>query len=82
MFTNNMYFKLGILKFEDVCNYFLLSFLRKAFYKDHLILEKYFNNFIPSHDHQTRGFRLILPRIRLDMERNFTVFSAIEAFNK
>ena len=49
--TNTMYFNLKILKFDDVCDYFLLPFLRKALFKEPDILEQYFANCIPSHGH-------------------------------
>ena len=78
--TNTMYYKLKILKFDDVCNYFLITLLRKALFYEPTIFEKYFINFIPSHSHNTRGTNLNLPPIRLENQRNFTIFRSLEAF--
>jgi len=75
MTINQMYLNLKLLKFDDVSDYFSMKFLRRALYDDLDFLNKYFIDFIPSHDHNTR---LNLPSIRTELERNFTFFRSLE----
>ena len=82
MTLNQMYKNLELLKFDDVSDYFLMKFLRRALFDDPNLLSKYFINFIPSHNHNTRLNRFYLPPIRTELERNFTIFRSIELYNK
>ena len=78
MSTNAMFYALNILKFDNICTYFLLKFLRKSLFSDD---NNDFSDFIPNHDHQTRNFNLILPSVRLDIQKNSAIFQAIYHFN-
>lgn len=79
--TNEMYISLRLFKFDDICNYFLTKFLRKALYEDFNLLEKYFIQLLPNHDYPNRQQKLILPAVRLEVERNSTIFQCISHFN-
>jgi len=76
-----MFLQLKLMNFEDIRDYFLTKFLSDALYCDSGLLEKYFIDFIPNHgyahDYQTRN----LPNVRLEMEKNFTIFQSIRYFN-
>lgn len=82
MSVNKMYIKLKLLKFDDVYEYFLIKFLKKAFYDDNDLLDSYFNEHLPTHSHATRNNRINTPQIRTETERNSTIFQAIELYNK
>lgn len=79
--TNTMFYSVGFLKFSDIYNYFLMKFIRNALYNDSRLLNKYLISFIPDHTHDTRGLRLIIPRVRLNIEKNSTIFQAIHYFD-
>lgn len=81
MSTNLMFYRLGLLKFDDVYTYYLLKFLRKSLYSDPKLLNKYYIKYVPQHQHSTRNNILILPKCRLDIEKNSTIFQSIKEFN-
>lgn len=81
MNTNQMYLTLKIMKFDDIVDYFLTKFLRRAIFYDEPLFNAYFRDHIPPHDHNTRNNNFNTPFIRTEAERNFTTFRSIEAFN-
>lgn len=79
--TNEMYYKLNFLKFDDIYNYFLTKFLHRVLYKDDKLYNEYFSQHVPDHRYQIRNKKFNLPPIRVEVERNFTIFRAIELYN-
>ena len=80
--TNEMYKSVSFLKFKDIFNYFLLKFLHNCLYKDFGIFNDYFSQYLPQHTYLTRNRRINLPQIRLEIERQSTVFQTCKLFDE
>lgn len=80
MSVNSMYFNLELLQFPDIYCYFLMKFFRNAILNESLY-HRYFSEYLPDHGYQTRNNRFNLPAIRLEIERNSTIFQAINHYN-
>lgn len=79
--TNTMYYQNKLLKFDDIRNFYLVKFVKKALYDDPALLVKYFPNCIPIHHYHTRHFKLILPLVRSETTKRSFVYQAILNFN-
>ena len=82
MATSEMYKTLKLLKFDDIYRYFLLKFIHDAFYRKTEIFREYYAPLLPSHSYGTRGIRINLPSIRLEVEKQSTVFQSCKLFNE
>ena len=80
--TSEMYKSLNFLKFEDVYKYYLLNFMHFVvcgnddFFDEHLV------PLLPQHQYGTRGIRINLPVVRLQIEKQFTIFQMCKLFNE
>jgi len=84
MSTNKLCLILKLLKLDDVYNYFLFKFLRRALFHDEYHLNTYFSSHIPSHNYHIRNTATLhfdLPVIRIEIECNSRIFNAIEINN-
>ena len=81
MSTSHMYKTLKLLKFEDIYRYFLLKFLHFSFYKDNEVFFKYFLPLVPRHAYSTRNTKINLPIVRLEIEKQFTIFQCCKLLN-
>ena len=79
--TNNMYKTLKLLKFEDIYRYFLLKFLHFSFYNNNEIFRKHFLPLMPRHTYSTRNTKINLPTVRLEIEKQFTIFQCCKLLN-
>ena len=79
--VNHMYFDLNLLKFDDLVDLSIIKFLHKILYENNSIFETYFARFLPVHNYQTRDRRINLPTIRLQIEKQFTVFQLCKKYN-
>ena len=80
--TNEMYKSLNFLKFEDIYKYFLLSFMHFVVRKNDDLFDKYLMPLLPQHPYGTRGTRINLPAVRLQIEKQFTIFQMCKIFNE
>lgn len=80
MHINDMYFSLGLLKFDDIYKYFLLKFLRRAIFDDADLFNVYFSPLVPTHNYPTRR-HLNIPPIRVEIERHSPIYQAVGLFN-
>ena len=80
--TNDMYKSLNFLKFEDVYKYFLLMFLQFVISKNEDLFNSILRPLIPQHHYGTRGTRINLPVVRLQIEKQFTVFQMCKLLNE
>ena len=81
MSTNYMYKSLNFLKFEDIHKYFLLTFMQFIIRKNEDLFNNYLGPLIPHHPYGTRGTRINLPDVRLEIERQFAIFQMCKLFN-
>ena len=79
--TSEMYKVLNFLKFDDVYRFSLIKFLHFILYKDKNIFLKHFAPLLPNHLYNTRNSRINLPKVRLDIEKNFTVYNLCKLIN-
>ena len=77
-----MYVTLNTLKFCDIYKLQLLKFLHFILYDDNLIFNENLSHLLPSHTYNTRGTRINLPSVRLQIEKNFTLFKLCELLNE
>ena len=82
MSVNDMYKSLNLLKFEDVYRYFLLKFLHLSFYKSSDLFNKYYLPLLPTHSYGTRGTKINLPSVRLEVEKQFVIFQSCRLVNE
>ena len=82
MHTSDMYKTLGLLKFDDIYHYFLLRFIHLVFYNNELIFQEYFLPLMPSHNYPSRNVRILLPGIRLDIEKHSVVYQCCKLYNE
>ena len=80
MSTNQVYSALGVLKFKDVYNLFLLKFFQSIRQNDLDSFNKFFAPLTARHGINTRR-RMILPAVRLEIERNSTIFRIARLYN-
>ena len=82
MHVNDMYKELNILKFDDNYKFHLVKFLHYSMYRNGSIFTKYFAPHLPDHSYNTRNRIINLPGIRLNIERNFTIFQCCKLLNE
>ena len=75
------YIELCLLKLCDVYNYDLLKFIRFAMSDRPKLFEEFYEPHLSRQNHHIRNSRFNLPPVRLDVERNFTIFQGIKCFN-
>ena len=80
--TNDMFKSLKLLKFEDVYKYFLLKFFHFVLYSDNDMYVKYLLPLMPRHRYNTRNIRINLPDVRLQVEKQSTVFQMCRLVNE
>jgi hypothetical protein len=80
--TNELYRQSKILKLDDMYKFKLLQFMNRALFHDQRLFESFFAPLVPQHFHDTRGVRLNLPPVRLEIEKNGTVFNCVKHFNE
>ena len=75
--TSEMYKSLNTLKFNYIYDLFLLKFLHFVMYKNTKntkLFNKYFADLLPGHSYSTRQTRILLPRVRLEIEKRSTIY--------
>ena len=72
-----MYINLGLLKFKDMYQIFLLKFLHFILYTKFDLFLDNFSSLLPSNVHNTRN-RINLPNIGTEVERRFVIFKCCE----
>ena len=82
MSANKMYKSLNLLKFEDVYKYFLLKFLHYSMYTNTDFFNKYYLPLLPAHSYGTRGIKINLPSVRLEVEKQFALFQSCKLVNE
>ena len=83
MRTGDMYKKLDLLKFKDIYKFTLLKFFHKIVYTNNdNTFNDYFSHLLPTHNYETRGVKINLPQVRLDAEKNFTIFQICQLINE
>ena len=80
--TNVLYKQSKILKLDDMYKFQLLKFMNRALFHDERLFNSAFASLVPQHSHNTRGMRFNLPPVRLEIERNGTVFNCVKYFNE
>ena len=79
--VKDMYKDLDLLQFHEVHQYFLLKFIHFFLYDNFSVFNSNFNNLLPSHSYGTRGVRINLPSIRLNIEKSFTLYQCCKVMN-
>ena len=82
MQTIEIYKYLNLLKYENIYEYFLLSFAHLILYGSDDLFEKYLMPLLPHHQYNTRNIRINLPVIRLQVEKQVTIFQACKLINE
>ena len=80
--TNEMYKSLNLLKYEDIYKYFLLNFMHLALYRNNEMFRRYLMPLLPQHRYGTRNTRINLPAVRLQIEKQSTMFQMCKLFNE
>ena len=80
--TNEMYKSLNLLKFEDIYKYFLLKFVHLVLYGKNDMFDKHLLPLMPRHRYNTRNSRINLPDVRLQIEKQSTVFQMCKLINE
>ena len=80
--TSEMYKTLNLLKFDDVYKYFLLKFIHDVFYRQSDFFNEYYAPLLPSHSYSTRRVRMNLPSVRLEIEKQSTLFQTCKLLNE
>ena len=78
---NHMYKVLNLLKLNDFYKFNLLKFLHFILYNNEVTFMKYFSALLPTHTYDTRNTKINLPEVRLEIEKNFTVFNICNLIN-
>ena len=78
--VNHMYSSLNLLKFTDLVMLSMIKYLHKILYENNTIFETYFFHLLPVHNYTTRNRRINLPPIRLQVEKQFTVFQLCKIY--
>ena len=79
--TSEMYKSLNTLKFDDIYDLFLLKFLHFVMYKNTKLFNEYFADLLPGHCYSTRQTRILLPRVRLEIEKRSTIYQCCKLLN-
>ena len=82
MSTGEMYKMLNLLKFNDVYRYFLLRFIHDIFYKRTDFFNDYYAPLLPTHSYGTRRIKINLPPVRLEIEKQSTIFQTCKLLNE
>ena len=82
MSSNEMYKSLKLLKFDDIYKFFLLKFVHYAYYQNCDIFRIYFSHLLPTHNYCTRGNNINLPSVRLEVEKQGTIFQCCKVINE
>ena len=84
MRTGDMYKKLNLMKLKDIYKFSLLKFYHQIVYFDNNsnIFNDYFSHLLPGHTYETRGVRINLPQVRLQIEKNFPIFQICKLINE
>ena len=82
MSVNTMYKSLSLLQFDDIYKYLLLRFLHSILYKNAELYNEYYVRLLPTHRYNTRNIRINLPAVRLEVERNSTLFQSCKLLNE
>ena len=82
MHTDEMYKSLGLLKFDDIYQYYLLRFIHFAFHGNETIFHEHFQPLIPSHDYPTRDVRILIPKARLEIEKQSVIYQCCNLYNE
>ena len=80
--VNHMYSSLNLLKFTDLVMLSMIKYLHKILYENNTIFETFFYHLLPVHNYTTRNRRINLPPIRLQVEKQFTVFQLCKIYNE
>ena len=80
--VNEMYKKLELFKLSDIHKYFCLKFIHELLYgsKTHKFTE-HFSYLLPDHTYNTRGIKINLPMIRLNIIKTFPLYTCINLIN-
>ena len=82
MSVSSMYKSMNLLQFDDIYKYLLLKFLHLVLYKNIELFNEYYVPLLPTHAYNTRKRRINLPAVRLEVERNFTIFQSCKLLNE
>ena len=74
--VNSMFKELGLLKFRDVYEYFILKFIHFVSYKRFDVFLENFARLLPTSRYYMRDIKINLPAVRTDAGKNFTVFQS------
>ena len=80
--TNEIYRSLNLMKFVDIYKYFLLKFVHLVMYGNNDYFDKYLLPLMPRHQYSTRSTRVNLPNVRLQIEKQSTVFQMCKLINE
>lgn len=77
--TTDTYKKLKLLKFDDI---YVLKFIHFVFYKNDKFFNDYFLDLLPTHNYETRNVRIQLPKVRLEVYKQFVIHKACKLINE
>ena len=82
IYINDMYKQLNLLKLNDIYKYFCIKFLHTILYgtRTHLF-NIHFLQLLPQHHYNTRGIKLNIPPIRLEIERTLPIYNCVTLIN-
>ena len=80
--TNEMYKSVSLMKFDDVYRFFLLKFVQNVFYRNTDLFQEFYAPLLPSHSYGTRGVRINLPSVRVEVEKRFAIFQSCRLINE
>ena len=82
MHTSDMYKMANMLQYHDIFKFFLLKFIHFLLYDRYDIFEKYFSHLLPRHSYSTRNVKINLPPVRLDIEKQSTLYNCCKVVNE
>ena len=72
--NNNLYKNLGLLKFTNIHELFLLKFIHFVYYDRFDVFIENFAEWLPRSCYNTRSNRINLPNIRTEVEKRFAIY--------
>ena len=81
MHTNEMFLKLKFLKYDDILDYFYMSFLNKILDNDQHVFYNKFYNQISDNSYNFRRLKFILPHARIDSVKFSPFYQCLFLYN-
>ena len=80
--TSDLYKALDMLKYDDIYKLFLLKFIHFCLYQRPDVFQEHFSHIMLNDRYPTRNNKINLPQIRLNIEKQSTIFNCCKVINE